>query len=64
MTDNPIVDEVHRIRQEILAEHGGDLEALVKDLKRRTEESAASGRRVVAMPPRPPVQPAPAKKAG
>jgi hypothetical protein len=64
MTDNPIVDEVHRIRQEILAEHGGDLDALVKELQRRTDVAAANGRKVVAMRPRVPIQPAFPKKAG
>jgi hypothetical protein len=52
MSDNPIVEEVHRIREEMLAEFCGDMDALVKDLQRKTEESAAAGRRVVACPPR------------
>ncbi len=51
MIDNPIVEEVHRIREQLLAEFDGDMDALVKDLQRKTEESAASGRRVVASPP-------------
>jgi hypothetical protein len=52
MSDNPIVDEVHRIRQEILAEYGGDIGALMKDMQRKTEEAARAGRKVVACPPR------------
>ena len=50
MIDNPIVDEVHRIREQMLAEFGGDMDALVKDLQQKTQESAA-GRRVIASPP-------------
>jgi hypothetical protein len=51
MIDNPIVEEVHRIREQTLAEFDGDMDAVVKDLQRQTEESAAAGRRVVASPP-------------
>jgi hypothetical protein len=46
MTENPIVEEIHRIRKEILAEFNGDLDALMKDAQRRTEilrEKNASG---------------------
>ena len=65
MIDNPIVDEIHRIREEILAEFGGDLDALVAELQRRTEESARAGRKVVALPPRrPDGWKGPTKKAG
>lgn len=35
MTTDPIVNEVWRIRQELFAEHGNDLSALVKALQRR-----------------------------
>ena len=52
MIDNPIVEEVHRIRARLLAEFDGDMDALVKDLQSKTEQSAAAGRRVVASPPR------------
>jgi hypothetical protein len=52
MIDNPVVEEVHHIREQMLIEFGGDMDALVKDLQRKTEESAAAGRRVVATPPR------------
>ena len=65
MNDNPIVEEVHRIREEMLARYGGDLHALVKDMQRREQESAGSGRRVMVPPEHPPeVQSAESKKAG
>jgi hypothetical protein len=48
MTENPIVEEVHRIREAMLAQYGGDLHALVKDAQRQTEESFRAGRNVVA----------------
>jgi hypothetical protein len=63
MTENPIVDEVHRIREQMLEEFSGDLGALMKDAQRRTEEAARAGRTVVAGAPRQP-RPAPAKKVG
>jgi hypothetical protein len=53
MNDNPIVEEVHRIREEMLAQYGGDLHALVKAIQRREEDAARSGRRTVAPPPDP-----------
>ena len=62
---DPIVDEIQRIREQILAEHGGDLHALIAASRRRTEELAKAGRKVVALPPRrPKPQPEPAKKVG
>jgi len=53
MNENPIVEEVHRIREEMLAEHGGDLKALIESLRQKTDEAARAGRRVVTLPPRP-----------
>jgi hypothetical protein len=35
MHSAPIVEEVHRIRQEMLEEFGGDADALVDDCNRR-----------------------------
>lgn len=37
---DPIVDEIHQIRQEIMAEAGGDLDVLVERLMREQEENA------------------------
>jgi hypothetical protein len=54
MTDDPIVEEVHAIRAELLAKHGGDLRALLRDAQRRTEQAAQAGRQVVVGRPRPP----------
>ncbi len=53
MTENPIVEEVHRIREQLLAEYGGDLKKYMDDVRRRTDEAARAGRRVVTLPPRP-----------
>lgn len=52
MTGNPIVDEVHHAREQILARYGGNLHALVKDAQRRTDDAARAGRQVVAPPRR------------
>jgi hypothetical protein len=64
MTDNPIVEEVHRIREQMLEEFGGDMDALVDEIQRREKESAAAGRKVVPMPPRIPAPTEPIKKVG
>jgi hypothetical protein len=65
MTENPIVDEVHRIREEMLAEYGDDRKALIQAMRERTEESARAGRKVVSLPPRPAQQPQqPPRKVG
>ena len=61
MTENPIVEEVHRIREEMLAEHGGDLKALIQAMRERTEEAARAGQKVGSLPPRPAQQPTPRK---
>jgi len=52
MTENPIVEEVHRIRDEILAEYEGDLDALIKDAQLRTERLLQSGRRAMPSSPK------------
>jgi hypothetical protein len=52
MYSNPIVDEVHRIREQLLAEYGGNLRALIADARRKTEEAARAGRAVYTPPPR------------
>jgi hypothetical protein len=44
-----IVEGIHRIREQLLAEHGGDLRAYFEAVRRRQEES---GRLVVSRPAR------------
>lgn len=53
MWEDPIVEEVRRIRAEILAEHNGDLAALCQDLRERTERGEFSDFRIVRLPPKP-----------
>ena len=38
MFDDPIVAEVRQVRREILESFGGDLEAMLRDVRRRQEE--------------------------
>jgi hypothetical protein len=65
MTDDPIVEQVHHIRSELLAQYGGDLRAMLRDAQLRTEQAARGGREVVAGRPRPPRPvPLPTKTAG
>jgi hypothetical protein len=52
MWQDPIVDEIHRIRQEILAEYDGDLGAMMHDLRDRMARGEF-GDRIVRHPPRP-----------
>lgn len=51
MIEDPIVEELHKIRKEMLAEHGG-LEGLVKHLQ---EMQAETPQRVVRLDPKRPV---------
>jgi hypothetical protein len=44
MTSNPILDEIHATRQELLAEHNGDLHAYVEAARKR---AITSGRQIV-----------------
>ncbi len=50
--EDPIVEELHKIREELLAEHGG-LEGLVKYLR---EIQAEMPERVVRLDPKPPIE--------
>jgi hypothetical protein len=52
MTEDPIVEELHKIRQEMLAEHGG-LEGLVKHLRKVQAEMPG---RVVRLNPKPAIE--------
>jgi hypothetical protein len=63
--DDPVVAEVRRIREEILARYGGDLHALIADAQRSTEEAARAGKKVSSPTPRNlEPQPASTKRAG
>ena len=49
MTDDPIIAEVRRVRQEHAARFNYDLDAIFEDIKRMERES---GRTFVSFPPR------------
>jgi hypothetical protein len=57
MKPDPIVEEVHRTREEIGKRFNNDLSAICEDARKRQAES---GRKAVQRPPRKP-HPAPAK---
>jgi hypothetical protein len=63
MTTDPIIDEIHRVRDAIAAKFNNDLAAITGDAR---ERETASGRKVVSLPPRrvEPAAPAPKKVAG
>jgi hypothetical protein len=50
MADDPIIDEIHRVRREIAREFGGDVHALFSFLRQRT----AQNDNVVTLQPVPP----------
>lgn len=47
MHEDPIVAEIHKIRRDILAEFGGDMDAYYEDLMRIQEEERKRGRLIV-----------------
>ena len=51
MWHDPIVEEIHRIRDEHAKKFGYDLHAICEDLRKK---QAASGRKVVSLQPRRP----------
>ena len=53
MRSDPIVAEIHEIRERRAASFGYDLRALVRDAQ---ERDAAGDREIVRLPPRPPVE--------
>lgn len=52
MKPDLIVEEIHRIREKYAERFNGDRHAICEDLR---EKQAASGRKVVTLPPRKPV---------
>jgi hypothetical protein len=56
MNDDPIVDEVHRIRQQLLDEFDGDIDALMDEANRRLLDGEFGPRKIVSFPPRRPKQ--------
>lgn len=53
MQNDPIVEEVRRIRDQYAKKHQYDLDLIFRDLK---QKQAASKRNYVKLPPRAPVQ--------
>jgi hypothetical protein len=58
MQSDPIVDEIHRVREQIAARFGYDIRAIGRDAHQR---DATSDREVIRRPPRKPAAPAKAK---
>jgi hypothetical protein len=51
MWDDPVVEEVRRIRDQYAAQFGYDLDAILRDLEQREESNQ---RETVALPPKKP----------
>ena len=54
LPDDPIVAEVHRIRQELLDEFDGDIDALADDTDRRLLSGHFGDVKIVLYPPKRP----------
>jgi hypothetical protein len=52
MSEDPIMSELRQIRAEMLAECGGDMDALFHMIKEVEAEELRKGRVVVSLPPR------------
>ena len=52
MWHDPIVEEIHRIRDEQARKFGYDLHAICEDMRKK---QSSSGRKLVSRPPRKPV---------
>jgi hypothetical protein len=52
MRNDPIVEEVHRIRQQMLEEFGGDVDALIEDCNRRALNGEFGEFKIVTRAPR------------
>jgi hypothetical protein len=50
MSDDPIVAEVRRLREEMFAQYNRDLDALVEDMQRKTENARLNGCTVRSTP--------------
>ena len=63
MNDDPIIEEIHRVREVIAERFDNDLHAICEEARRK---QAASGEKTVTLPPRRIESPgaAPTKKAG
>ena len=67
MIHDPIIEEVRRWREELLARYGGDMHALAEAARRDTELMRQAGHPMLPpapRPPRPPVVPPQEKKVG
>ena len=63
MKPDPIIEELHRIREDYAARFNFDMEAICRDLQAK---ESRNGRRVVSFPPKRPkgwVEPVPEQKA-
>ena len=53
MIDDPIIEEVRKIRDEIAKSYNYDVDAIVEGLQKRSIES---GRKTVSLPSKPPIE--------
>ena len=63
--ENPIIEEIRRTREQMLARHNGDLDLLVSELQRLSAERSGASRPVAPSDmPSNLCPPLPAKKVG
>lgn len=61
MMEDPIIEEIHAIREEIAKRYNYDAKAIAEAMRKA---SAENGREVISLPPRPVSRPDSARKAG
>ena len=49
MTEDPIIEELHKIREEMAAKHNYDVHAIAAEIRQRQQ---AENRQVVSLPPK------------
>jgi hypothetical protein len=52
MWNDPIVEEVRRVREDYVARFNFDIAAMLDDIKKREIEAKAQGKKYVSFPPR------------
>jgi hypothetical protein len=51
MWHDPIVDDIHKVREAYAAKFNNNIAAMVRDLQEKAKERQLGGKLVIAMPP-------------
>lgn len=53
MSNDPFVEEIHRVREQMLEDSGGTIEGLLKGMRERRDRGDYADREFVTRPPTP-----------